>query len=65
MTDDERESLERELERETRFVQRQQLMKRLWHLSSNRSYEKLLTIRNHKLAQRSQDTELDKDRAFD
>ena len=35
MSDDEREVIERELERETRFLQRQELMKRLWRLSHN------------------------------
>jgi hypothetical protein len=35
MNDNEREAIERELERETRFLQRQELMKQLWRLSNN------------------------------
>lgn len=65
MTDDERKAIEHELELETRFVQRQQLMKRLWRLSSNRPYKKSMTIRNDKPAQLSQDTELGKARPLD
>jgi hypothetical protein len=34
MSDDEREAIERKLEHETRFLQRQELMKRLWRLTN-------------------------------